>query len=147
MSSSNASCGDYLLFKMKSLSKSIGKKGGLIRNKTRSISKLISTSLKNSNSNLEKKSVDNTCIDDITIQMGSAYLRKIDFSTLEPVTTKCDDSGYFKKLFSPPTLADTSINSNVSITTDEFTNIDVQKISKNRTVYSKSASQLVHIVL
>eukprot|EP00483_Globobulimina_turgida_P000690 UN00690 len=77
-----------------------------------------------------------------TIQMGSDYLRRIDFSTLEPfkwVDTKSDDSAYFEKLFSPQ-LQTYHSDKLVEIKNIKYT----WKMNKKiKAFMSKSASQLL----
>eukprot|EP00483_Globobulimina_turgida_P010510 UN10531 len=126
--SEGSSCSDYFAYKIKKLSRSLSKSANSLKSLSKSLSKL--SKKKETPSSLK-----------MTIQMGSAYLRRVDFSTIEPASMKRDDSAYFEELFSPsPTYTDSQQQTlPIPIKTSTEAGETSTKIKK-KTVYSKSAS-------
>eukprot|EP00483_Globobulimina_turgida_P009520 UN09539 len=113
------SCSDYFLYKIRKLSKSLS--NNAIKVLSKSLTKL----------SRKQPETSTPSALSMTIQMGSAYLRRVDFSTIEPASMKRDDSAYFEQLFSPIPLDNN---------TTETVAGETPKRIKRKTVYSKSAS-------
>eukprot|EP01083_Nonionella_stella_P053685 141903_1 len=81
-----------------------------------------------------------------TLALGSAYLRRFDFSTLEPAVTPCnmDTSAYFDELFSPPPLqTTTSVPSKQMKLQLQNATFQRKSFAKKHLIRSKSLSHLM----